>query len=86
VSGFEYEAAPIAVLGVAVVAAYFLKGFSGFGPALIFMPVAGVSIVMPPAPGVSSRVIVPASVLITFFSGAAGSPGASPPWGRWPGP
>lgn len=42
VGGLELRPAAFAALAVAVVAAYFLKGFSGFGPALIFMPVASV--------------------------------------------
>src|SRR5260370_9799464 len=42
----------------------------------IFIP-SVVSIVMPPAPFVSSRVIVATSVLSTFFSGTAGFTGIS---------
>jgi len=42
VGGLEFRPAAFAALAVAVVGAYFLKGFSGFGPALIFMPVASV--------------------------------------------
>ncbi len=43
----------------------------------IFMPVV-VSMVMPPAPGRSFKVMVPMSVLSTFISAMAGRAGTSP--------
>jgi uncharacterized membrane protein YfcA len=64
----ELRAAPLAALGVAVVAAYFLKGFSGFGPALIFMPVA--SVLYGPrlalATGAVADVVVGAALLLAL--------------------
>lgn len=56
-SGFE-----IAALGIASFFAYFLKGFSGFGPALIFVPVF--ALFFDPATALT------ASTVVDLFAGA----------------
>lgn len=54
--GLHLAPAAALVLIAAVVVAYFLKGFSGFGPALIFVPV--VSVVFSPALALSGSAFV----------------------------
>jgi hypothetical protein len=56
-SGFE-----IGVLGTACLVAYFLKGFSGFGPALIFVPVFALFY--------NPAIALTASTVIDLFVGA----------------
>jgi hypothetical protein len=56
-SGFE-----IAVLGTASFFAYFLKGFSGFGPALIFVPVFALFF--------NPAIALTASTVVDIFAGA----------------
>jgi hypothetical protein len=65
VGGLEFRPAAFAALAVAVVAAYFLKGFSGFGPALIFMPVA--SIVYSPQLALATSAVVDIVVGVGFL-------------------
>jgi uncharacterized protein len=65
VGGLEFRPAAFAALAIAVVAAYFLKGFSGFGPALIFMPVA--SVVYSPQLALATSAVVDIVVGVGFL-------------------
>jgi uncharacterized protein len=71
VLGLHLTPATGLVLFAAVGAAYFLKGFSGFGPALIFVPV--VSVVFAPTLALSSSAFVD----LLVGAGLAGTLGAT---------